>query len=987
MINRSSAGSSERVRPWTSLVLLCLALFCARLAADPSPEPGKVPGRTLHVVVDDNYPPFLFRDLDGALQGYLVDYWELWSRRTGVAVKLEATNWAQAQRTILSGHADVIDMLYRTPPRQRLYDFSAPYADLPASIFHHASITGITSVDTLRGFRVGVMEGDACIHELAVRGITNLALYPNYTELIQAAVRQDVKVFCLDEIPGQFYLYRLGVQQDFRNGFRLYTGQFHRAVRKGDAATLDLVQRGMAAISEEEDAALRKKWFGAPLDVAPYARAAGGAALGVVLVGGLLLLWNVSLRRKVRQSTLELRQAFDELREANRAERESRQNLKAALDAIPDPLFEIDADGRYVNFFVSDDALLAWPRETLLGQQVAAVLPSAAAEAVLLSVTTALEQGSDFGRTIQLDLPGGPRWFELSSARKEYAIEGQRTVMMVSRDVTQRFEAERELASMRAEALASERDRVFRMLFESSPVAMVHARGNVIESVNRQFTRLFGWDGNDLHTLDDWWRLAYPDPEYRAARAAAWAASWVEVAAGNDVDPRDVNVTCADGVVRRILIAAQKVGESVIVSFVDVTERNRTEAALRAAKQAAEQASLAKTSFLANMSHEIRTPLNGIIGMAYLIRESGLSAEQAQRLAKLEAAADHLLHILSAILDLSKIEAGKFVLEARPLRLEAVVTNTIAVIEERARAKGLNIVSEVEGVPCALLGDAVRLQQALLNFADNAVKFSDRGSVTFRVRRVHEDASCVLCRFEVADTGVGIEPAALLRLFGSFEQADVSTTRRFGGTGLGLAITKGLAELMGGEAGVDSAPGVGSTFWFTATLRKGVATHAPIDGPVRAVTESAAALLRQRHPGGRVLIAEDNEINAVVATSLLRKAGLTVDLAVDGLEAVSKATTSDYALVLMDVQMPNMDGLEAARCIRAALADAPPIIAMTANAFAENRAECLAAGMSDFLGKPVEPQQMYATVLKWLGERSVTRDRVPATGEAAPTGP
>ena len=241
---------------------------------------------------------------------------------------------------------------------------------------------------------------------------------------------------------------------------------------------------------------------------------------------------------------------------------------------------------------------------------------------------------------------------------------------------------------------------------------------------------------------------------------------------------------------------------------------------LTVAKEAAEAANVAKSAFLANMSHEIRTPLNAVNGMAYLLRRSGLTPQQLDRVDKIEGAGQHLLHILNAILDLSKIEAGKFSLEDKELQLSTVVANVLAMMQDRAAAKGILLSREIEVPEEVFLGDATRLQQALLNYATNALKFTERGQVTINVRMIEESAVDALLRFTVEDSGIGIAPEVLPRLFASFEQADNSTTRQYGGTGLGLAITKKIAELMGGAAGAESTPGLGSTFWFTARLKK-----------------------------------------------------------------------------------------------------------------------------------------------------------------------
>ena len=946
---------SSRKTLWALLLLCCTATATFGQDAQSSTLP-----KSITVVMDDNYPPFIFRDSTGQLQGVLQDTWALWQERTGIKVNLQAMGWAKAQQVMQAGQADVIDTIFMTEPRKRIYDFTAPYAKLDVPIFFHQSISGIVNADSLKGFTVGVKDGDACIDVLHEHGVDSVKRYPSYTAIISAAGAGDVRVFCVDQPPALYLLHQLGVEKEFRRSVPLYSGEFHRAVRKGDTALLKILEDGFGRITAAERQRIDQKWYGLSADERggqPYSRYVGYALLAVLLLTVTLTVWNLALRRRVAAKTAELSHSLEALNAAKQSTEQMLAQLDATLEAIPDLLFEVDIEGRYLAYRGSRTKLLVDPLEKRIGRTVREVMSEQAAQTVIDALQVAAIKGSFSDAQIRLDLPQGERWFELSVARKRKgAVEGDRFVVL-SRDITDRKHAETTLRQ------SEER---FRHFFEAGLVGMaITVPDKHWGKFNQRLAEMLGYSPQQMQSLT-WSELTHVDD------LAADEAQFKRVVAGEtDGYAMDKRFVRKDGTVLHAAIAvrcerdAQGQAQRFFAIVEDISQRKTAEQALArhrdelellvqdrsreviVARDMALAASKAKSEFLSSMSHELRTPLNAIMGFSHLLqKDHELSSKERHFAEEIFRAGKHLLSLISDVLDFAHVESGRITVTLEALSTAEIAHEVLALTQPLADQRGVTL--QVSASDDLLVrADRMRLKQVLINIVSNAIKYN-RAEGHVRVETAALDEQTL--RITVRDTGMGIAAERLSQVFEPFNRLGAEAGL-IEGTGIGLSISRRLIEAMGGHIGVTSRLGEGSEFWVD--LPRDQRLEGPREQADAAATPAGEAkALRE----ARLLYVEDNPVNLQLMQYFVeRHQGLQLECATSAALGLTFARMHRPNLILLDINLPDMDGFALLAELRAdPRTRDTPIVAVTANAMPSDVQRAKDAGFDEYLAKPID---------------------------------
>jgi PAS domain S-box-containing protein len=899
-----------------------------RSAEAPPPQTdGLAP---LTVVTDDNYPPYIFRNRDGKLEGYVVDAWALWERKTGRKVNLVATDWADAQKIMAAGQADVIDTIFQTAERTRIFDFTPPYADIPVPIFVHGSIGGITGLPSLSGFVVGVKAGDACIERLKGAGQVTFQAFNSYTELVDAATTGKIKIFCLDEPPADYLLYRAGADRTYYRAFTLYTGQFHRAVRKGNLELLGQIQRGFDAMSGDERKRLRDKWMGTRNELPPVRDVVYGLLAAAIAVG-VLAAWALALRYQVRRRTEEL-----DLQ---------RGHLRTLFQTIPDLVWLKDVHGVFLSCNRQFALHVGAAESEIVGKTDDDFVDGDLARAFRRGDQEAMETGRHCAREWITHVGRGKRVLvETTKVPVRDAAGKLIGVLGVARDLTGRMEAE--------EALRQSEER-FRLAMDATADGLWDwnvADGSTYFSP--AYFRILGYEPGEFPmSAEKWASLIHADDRDRvvAANLDCIENRCQRFAVEYRMNAKDGSWRWILGRGRAVLRDAEGRALRLIGTHVDITERRQAEETRVALEtQLRESQKMEAIGTLAGgIAHDFNNLLAVIIGNVALAQEDvEANGWVAKNLMAIEIAAGRAKELVKQILTFSYRRTD----DQENQQLRPILEEALKLLRPTLPA-GIDLTVDFTGTPLSVVCNANQIEQVLINLCTNAWHAMERDVGRIEIglepvslgeettQRLDGLSAGAYARLTVADDGHGMDDATQAHIFEPF-----FTTKEVGkGTGLGLSVVHGIVKAHRGAIEVRSSPGAGTT----------MSVYLPI-AAISAESTSRRTPPEEVHGRGqRVLFVDDETAMVELVNQMLERFGYRTagfSVAQEAIDAL-RAEPDEFDLVVSDFNMPMMSGLDVALEARRIRPDLPVVI-IAGHITDELRSNAAAAGVRRIISKP-----------------------------------
>jgi len=905
---------------------------------------------SITIISDDNYPPYIFRDEKGNLQGIIVDEWKLWQTKTGIKANLIAKDWGKAYQYMLDGKADVLETVFYNDERAKIFDFTKPYAYLEVPVFFHKTLSGITDVKNLRGFTIGVKSGDACINIFRQNGITTLREFSSYEAIINAASNGEVRVFCIDKPPAIYYLYKCNLENDFKYSFTLYNGAFHRAVKKGRTELLETVETGFARISREEQEAIEKKWLGTSIPQPAYLSYAIYSLLIIAGIALFLVFINFLLRRKVKEKTRQLEIAFTDLSK-------SKDKYRSIFETANEGICVTNKSGMITAVNSKFEEMTGYKSSEILNKNFSTFVTN--------------NQRQEYIEGNRDDKLGQRGNYEMRILKKDNSSLWTFVSRSPILDQTGKFDGLVEMfTDITERKMAEEEIRKLYQGVEQSPATIVITDINGdIEYINSKFVETTGYTYADV---------VGKNPRVLSSGEKSpeeYKELWEAIKAGKDWQGEFHNKKKNGELYwESASISPIKDENGEITHFIaikeDITEKKMMIEDLIAAKEKAEEMNRLKSSFLANMSHELRTPLVGILGFTDILMTQIEDPELLKMVHGIYRGGKRLSDTLGLILDLSNAESNRIEINAKEINVTAATSEIVNSFSTVASKKGLQLQTTRNNDSIIAKLDERLFSNIVDNLINNAIKYTNKGGITVEVGKEKIDDKYWVY-VKVIDTGIGIAKENFDIIFNEFRQASEGFGRNFEGAGLGLTISKKVAAVMGGVISVDSQLGIGSTFTVKFPAIEDNAQEPKVKDiePAKPILTIAKGPEESEKP--LLLYVEDDKTSQEIVKIYLKNY-FNIEIADNGNSALEMVKAKTYDAFLMDINLGRgMNGIAVTKEIRKMPEYLDiPIIAITAFAMKGDKEEFIESGCTSYISKPFSQADLVSLLKDTIKRKS-----------------